>query len=26
VEEYMPQFQVGIETPVELNPTQTTLH
>ena len=26
VEEYMPQFQVGLETPLELNPTQTTLH
>ena len=26
VEEYMPQVQVGLDTPVELNPTQTTLH
>ncbi|MCX7187264.1 MAG: nucleoside-diphosphate sugar epimerase/dehydratase [Methylophilales bacterium] len=26
VEEYMPQFQVGMEPPVDLNPTQTTLH
>ena len=26
VEEYIPQFQVGLDIPVELNPTQTTLH
>ena len=26
VEEYIPQFQVGLDTPVELNPTQTSLH
>jgi len=26
VEEYMPQVQVGMETHVDLNPTQTTLH
>lgn len=26
VEEYIPQFQVGLDTPAELNPTQTTLH